>query len=85
MLERQPCATRRQPAEAILEGIQARYNSRRRHSSLGNLSPIDYERPYPRPPPRPDHHRRAVPEPRGGSEFEARVWIPNFVKCDRSG
>ncbi len=30
-------------ASAIFEWIEAWYNPRRRHASLGNLSPADYE------------------------------------------
>ncbi|MFG2105188.1 IS3 family transposase [Micromonospora echinaurantiaca] len=44
LLDRQPWATRQELANAIFEWIEAWYNPRRRHSSLGNLSPIDYER-----------------------------------------
>jgi putative transposase len=35
--------TRRQLALAIFEWIEAWYNPRRRHTSIGSLSPIDYE------------------------------------------
>jgi transposase InsO family protein len=36
-------ATRAQAQAAIFEWIEAFYNLRRRHSSLGNLSPVDFE------------------------------------------
>jgi putative transposase len=44
LLDRQHWRTRQQLANAILEWIEAWYNPRRRHSALGNLSPMDYER-----------------------------------------
>ncbi len=31
-------------ARAIFEWIEGWYNPRRRHTSIGNLSPVDYER-----------------------------------------
>jgi putative transposase len=43
LLDRRQWATRKQLAQAIFEYIEAFYNRRRRHSSLGNLSPIEYE------------------------------------------
>jgi transposase InsO family protein len=38
--------TRKQLANAIFEWIEAWYNPHRRHSSIGYLSPVTYERVY---------------------------------------
>ena len=46
LLDRQTWATRAQLASAIFEWIEAWYNPRRRHTSIDNLSPVDYERLY---------------------------------------
>lgn len=43
LLDRRRWTTRKELAQAIFEYIEAFYNRRRRHSSLGNLSPIEYE------------------------------------------
>lgn len=75
LLDRQPWRTRQDLANAIFEWIEAWYNPRRRHSALGNLSPIDYEQHHttPRPQPRPDHHTQAVRETGGSSPAIERV------------
>jgi len=43
LLDEHHWATRRELAQAIFEWIEAWYNPRRRHTSMGNLSPVDYE------------------------------------------
>src|SRR6266702_727193 len=46
LLDRRQWATRKELAAAIFEWIEAWYNPHRRHSSIGNLSPLAYERLY---------------------------------------
>ena len=46
LLDRRSWATRKELAAAIFEWVEAWYNPHRRHSSIGNLSPIAYERLY---------------------------------------
>jgi transposase InsO family protein len=46
LLHRQRWATRRQARTAIFEYIEAFYNRQRRHSTLGYLSPADFEDRY---------------------------------------
>jgi putative transposase len=43
LLDRQHWQSRHQLAAAIFEWIECFYNPQRRHSSVGMLSPIDYE------------------------------------------
>jgi putative transposase len=43
LIDRQPWLTRRAARQAIFEWIEVFYNRRRRHSSLGYLSPVDFE------------------------------------------
>lgn len=43
LLDEHRWANRRQLALAVFEWIEAWYNPRRRHTSVGSLSPIDYE------------------------------------------
>ena len=44
LLDRQTWKTRTELASAIFEWIEAWYNPRRRHTSIANLSPVNYER-----------------------------------------
>ena len=44
LLNRKKWNTRIELSTAVVDWIEAFYNRRRRHSTLGNLSPIDYER-----------------------------------------
>ena len=37
-------AIRKELASAMFEWIEGWYNPRRRHTSIGDLSPVDYER-----------------------------------------
>ena len=46
LLDRSQWTTRKELASAIFEWIEAWYNPRRRHTSIDNLSPVDYERLY---------------------------------------
>jgi putative transposase len=43
LLDEHRWVTRRQLALAVFEWIEAWYNPKRRHSSIGSLSPVDYE------------------------------------------
>ena len=43
LLDRRSWQTRAELASAIFEYIEAFYNPRRRHSSIGNLSPVEFE------------------------------------------
>jgi len=43
LLDRRRWETRAELASAIFEYIEAFYNSRRRHSSIDNLSPVEFE------------------------------------------
>ena len=44
LLDRRSWTTRAELASAIFEWIEGWYNPRRRHTSIGDLSPVEYER-----------------------------------------
>ena len=44
LLDSRHWKTRAELATAIFEWIEGWYNPRRRHTSIGQLSPVDYER-----------------------------------------
>ena len=44
LLDRRSWTTRAELASAIFEWIEGWYNPRRRHTSNGDLSPVEYER-----------------------------------------
>jgi putative transposase len=46
LLAQQPYCTRRDARTAVFEYLAVFYNRQRRHSALGYLSPVDYERRY---------------------------------------
>ena len=46
MRSRRPWPRREDARRAIFEYIEAWYNRRRRHSTLGYVSPAEYERTY---------------------------------------
>lgn len=43
LIDRQSWISKQQVKEAIVEWIECFYNRQRRHSSAGNMSPVDYE------------------------------------------
>lgn len=47
LLDRRSWASRNELGQAIFEWIEAWYNPARRHTSIGNLSPIEFERTHP--------------------------------------
>src|SRR5258708_3383553 len=52
--------TQAEARTAVLEFIEGFYNPRRRHSSLGSLSPVKFECQFTATPPRPGAHEQAV-------------------------
>jgi len=43
LIHRQPWVSKKQARDAIEEWIECFYNRERRHSSIGNVSPVDFE------------------------------------------
>jgi putative transposase len=48
LLDRRQWSTRRELAQAIFEWIEAWYNPTRRHTSIGSLAPVEFERVSPK-------------------------------------
>ena len=46
LLDRRPWPTRAAARSALFADVEGWYNRRRRHSTLGYVSPADYERAY---------------------------------------
>jgi hypothetical protein len=60
LLDRCRFKTQAEARHAIFEFVEGFYNRRRRHSSIGYLSPVDYERRHPATAVDPDAHQPAV-------------------------
>ena len=60
LLDRRRFKTQAEARMAVFEFIEGFYNPRRRHSSLGYLSPIDFERRHDQTPTDPGAHHRAA-------------------------
>ena len=80
LLDRNTFKTHAEAKRAVFAFIEGFYNPRRRHSSLGYVSPADYERAYESralpPPRRAQSCRRA--RPRQGAAWKRRhKWPPN--------
>lgn len=60
LIDRRRFKTQAEARMAVFEFIEGFYNPRRRHSSLGYLSPIDFERRHDRTPTDPGTHHRAA-------------------------
>ena len=60
LLARSQFKTQAEARQAIFEFVEGFCNRRRHHSSIGYLSPVDYERRYPAAAVDPDSHKPAV-------------------------
>jgi hypothetical protein len=63
LLDRRTFKTQAEARMAVFEFIEGFYNPRRRHSSLGYLSPVDYERHHTRQADPGAHHAAVVLRP----------------------
>ena len=72
LLDEQRWTTRRQLALAVFEWIEAWYNPHRRHTSIGSLSPIDYEAAQPPIGSRTQHEPEPLAKPGAQLPSEAR-------------
>ena len=75
LLDRRTFKTQAEARMAVFEFIEGFYNPRRRHSSLGYLSPVDYERHHTRQADPGAHHAAVVlrPPSRCGLEMSRRI------------
>jgi putative transposase len=62
LLDRRRFKTQAEARTAVFEFIEGFYNPRRRHSSIGHLSPIDYERRHRANPDAHQHSRPSAPK-----------------------
>ena len=46
VLQKGPLKTKAEAKMAVFDYIEAWYNPKRRHSSIGRISPVNYERKY---------------------------------------
>jgi len=72
LFDRRHWTCRVELAAAIFEWIEGWYNPGRRHTSLGNRSPHEYESLTPSPSLRHDHHTKTVRETGSGAETRDR-------------
>jgi Integrase core domain len=82
LLDRRRFKTQAEARIAVFEFVEAFYNRRRRHSSIGYLSPIDYERRHAANPDAqlPPCSRRSRTSPPGGPEVG-----PSLTAAARDG
>ena len=74
LLDRRTFKTQAEARMAVFEFIEGFYNPRRRHSSLGYLSPVDYERHHTRQADPGARHAAVVLGPsRCGLEMSRRI------------
>ncbi|WP_424437282.1 integrase core domain-containing protein [Microbacterium sp.] len=87
LLDRTAWDSRTQLASAMFEWVEGFYNPRRRHSSLGNLSPAAYETLHTAAEIAHDQHTTTVREAGSGSGRCRRQLVPKRLSaqtCDES-